>query len=1178
MKKIKYLTLFVIIITKLNSQIASRCVQEPGSISTSTSECYFPPFSETHNVISNFVPNSNSPTLVYKVNFIFPYDPAQVNVYYYASMSTLYSGCTLTIANLNNYFNSLGNIPCWLPVLNPSPLVPNPKIQFVLNNVYKPASSLANNLAFWSNQTELNNLTYPNDNAITVIFCPYTFTTNLTGGADVPDRGLIRYHYTMGGPLYAGQDLGGPLLAHELAHAVAALPDHYTTNTVIPSSMPPPYNPLNQSLPTYGAYFADDSPNDILASYSCYTPTNPTNPYSNNNLMGNSFCREHLSAKQIASFHYLVAAGATSKYLQNSNFIYPPLFPNAPSTILSGNQTITNDIFFKKIIVPNGSTITVQNAKVLATDLDSKIIIEPGAILRLINVQVGSSLDLKWRGIEVWGNPYLPQTNANQGALVLLNSCISNAEKGILVGKTDNSGNLTGMHGGGIVESISSNFFNNINHVTFDFLSGVSVASSNNQNRSLFRQTTFKSEKKIYEKETSITFVELNNTRRLRFLSCQFDLVGLNPKNISVFGIKGNNSSLEIQPYAGGTAPAIQAYLFDHFIYLTNCFGNNLIQDNIIYGQKSIYISNGNYDKIVRNQFNIVNHPYNLTTNPRSAIYLDNCKNYKIENNYIFSFQKNNSYGIVVNNSGPYPNKIYNNQVVSTFFGIWCQNQNYDPNSLNYDGLVLNCNDFSNLDYNAGVMEFGGFNNTGIAKFQGDPTDPDNGTRNTYNSPSCGDENKFYIYAPISNPPQVQHYNYQNPQFRITPQPACSNFNEIIDISTIPAPPLKDLYCSNTSTLPAGRTFHTGQISLLQNTNNSLESAYNSNLDNGNTQNLLTLINSNASPGQVKNQLMAAPYLSDTVLISYFKKISTSPGHAKQVHEKNAPVSDKVWQTIVERNYPTGIFNQMQSEQNSSSTSPKDMAIGNKSIVKNNLSYEIMHKSMSILNDSTINLIDKRDSLSSLIQLNQTENQTRQLIELDINLGLFGQAREKIVNYINNATNLTEQQYGNFMLNYINILNNPTKMSNFNSSQPEYELINNAAHTENHPCNLTAKGLLNYYNKTFYNELYLTPNINSGSRFGKNQNESSEAFYNYQSDFIIFPNPANTKLFLKIKNSGLTKLMLYNVTGQIMVTKILDSKELEEFDVTHLPNGIYLVTLYNYNNELLKSKKLIIEH
>jgi len=654
-------------------------VQTTSSALIQINDCVSPPTSETQNIISNFIPNSNSPTLVFKVNFIFPYDPTQINIFYGASMPTLYSGCALTISNLNTYFNTLGNNACWLPVLNPSPLVPNPKIQFVLNNVYKPASALANDLAFWYDNAERDSITYQSDNAITVIFCPYTNSTNLTGGADVPGLGFIRYHYLAAGNTYTGNDLGGQLLAHEMGHAIGRLPDQYNlTNTVIPSSMPPPYDPVFSPLPTHGAYFADDSPKDILAYYSCYNPLDPTNIFSNNNLMGNSFCREHLSAKQIASFHYLVAAGITSKYLQNSNMVYPPLHPNAISTILIGNQTITNDILFKKIIIQSGSTITVQNANILATDLDSKIIIEPGAILRLINVKVGSYLDLKWNGIEVWGNPYLPQTNSNQGALVLLNSCISNAEKGVLVGKTDNNGLLTGIHGGGIVESISSNFFNNINHVTFDFLSGVSVAASNNQNRSLFRQTTFKSYKQIYEQKSSITFIELNNTRRLRFLSCQFDLVGSNPNNISIIGIKGNNSSVEIQPYAG-TAPSIYAFSFDHFVYLTNCFGNNLIQDNTISSQKGIYISNGNYDKIVRNEFNIADHPYNGTTNPRSAIYLDNCKNYKVENNKIYSYQKSNSFGIVVNNSGPYPNKIYNNEVLETFFGIWCQNQNYDP-------------------------------------------------------------------------------------------------------------------------------------------------------------------------------------------------------------------------------------------------------------------------------------------------------------------------------------------------------------------------------------------------------------------------------------------------------------------------------------------------------------------
>ncbi|MBI4929701.1 MAG: SBBP repeat-containing protein [Bacteroidetes bacterium] len=86
--------------------------------------------------------------------------------------------------------------------------------------------------------------------------------------------------------------------------------------------------------------------------------------------------------------------------------------------------------------------------------------------------------------------------------------------------------------------------------------------------------------------------------------------------------------------------------------------------------------------------------------------------------------------------------------------------------------------------------------------------------------------------------------------------------------------------------------------------------------DNGNTQALLTLINSNTPPGQIKNQLIASSPLSDTVLITTINS-SLPPGHKKDVLKANVPFTDKVDNAISQSSLPAGTKNEVMNAANS---------------------------------------------------------------------------------------------------------------------------------------------------------------------------------------------------------------------------------------------------------------------
>jgi hypothetical protein len=99
--------------------------------------------SQNDAVVSNYIPNASMPMLYYRVNFIFVDDPNQNSIYSGIPQSQIAADAANVVALMNSWFSTCGSIPATKPSPNPSPLVANPKIQLVLNNVYFESSPLS---------------------------------------------------------------------------------------------------------------------------------------------------------------------------------------------------------------------------------------------------------------------------------------------------------------------------------------------------------------------------------------------------------------------------------------------------------------------------------------------------------------------------------------------------------------------------------------------------------------------------------------------------------------------------------------------------------------------------------------------------------------------------------------------------------------------------------------------------------------------------------------------------------------------------------------------------------------------------------------------------------------------------------------------------------------------------
>ncbi len=77
------------------------------------------------------------------------------------------------------------------------------------------------------------------------------------------------------------------------------------------------------------------------------------------------------------------------------------------------------------------------------------------------------------------------------------------------------------------------------------------------------------------------------------------------------------------------------------------------------------------------------------------------------------------------------------------------------------------------------------------------------------------------------------------------------------------------------------------------------------------------------------------------------------------------------------------------------------------------------------------------------------------------------------------------------------------------------------------------------------------------------------------TDINVYPNPANTAVYVNANNYETLVLKLYDVMGHLVIDKVLASKE--KIDIQNLSNGIYIYKLY-HNEQELKVGKLIITH
>lgn len=716
--------------------------------------------------------------------------------------------------------------------------------------------------------------------------------------------------------------------------------------------------------------------------YQNYSPTNvPTSCC----LFNSGFTKDAFTAVTSSSF-----PSTTQIWTPNHN-PFGGTQSNSVSTV-----TIRN-----KLTIPAGYTITISGMSFQFAPRVNSNPQEPGANVVIekwdaIHPNQGGKLILNnsiftsyngcgtgmWEGIEVRGDKTQPQSSSSgskQGWLVLQNnSVVENAFMGAVTARTNTSfPNLSYNQNssGGIIQASNSVFRNNKVGVSF-----LPYTDSQNllHNYSRFSKCKFITTSFALNDPSAIfsVFVVMIRTEGIIFYGNNFE----NSRNVIIateipqngIGIFSYGSGFQVLPQCNNIfCTSYTANIFKNLSYGIQAWQTNSV--NTFKVDKTVFSGNHagillnfiNYATISNNTFNVLEYSSLDSPGPSYGIYLNNCTGYQVEGNQ-FAYQiggppssnYDGTYGMVVNNSGPYSNLIYRNTFHQIYIGTQAQRKNCHTQTQNIPtndyGLEFRCNSF---DFHAiGLYDIVEPNGC-IDYYQGYAAS---------NCSTCPANNKFShlnaeniidLYLDPSGPYSM-NYTHPIPYPSYYPLYKPYGTSNVFYTDNGTAPPIcppSPVFCYN-----CRRTSITSDVQqLLQ-----LQSL----IDGGITSTLIADINGNMSPGQLKTELLQySPYLSDQVLIAYINMADVPPGNLKEVLVANSSLRPAVIAAynLIAASLPNGIQTNIQAVQ--IGTSPLDKLLGQISGVQSDKNLQVDALIRDFLTDTT--LTNGLDSVQMVLKI-----------------------------------------------------------------------------------------------------------------------------------------------------------------------------------------------------------------
>ncbi|MCO5260161.1 MAG: T9SS type A sorting domain-containing protein [Crocinitomicaceae bacterium] len=928
------------------------------------------------------------------------------------------------------------------------------------------------------------------------------------------------------------------------------------------------------TIPIYGNHLTDDPSNYNQNLLAYNLPNQIDNQDYNSIFNGNLYCC--IDNKNYDMYNYSASSGTW----------------NGSSPIAPGSSSIT---IKEELRIPAGVSLTINNMT-LEFAPGARLVIENGTsgsqggklILNGTTLTVDDRCDTNtmWLGVEVWGNTTAAQgsvLNSSQGVFRMYNnSKIEHAEIGVLISRRNETNGVpistsyNGNFNGGVFIAENSSFYNCWIGTMFQSygvaatnLSRISSCNYtwNGQLRDLtktphvhlgivqcnkiyvtatkFNQNT----PSIYTNKNKwgIGILALNSDFAVSS-SCSTILpIGQDCSEANTIRSEFNNLTTGVGVLNGNNKP---------FTVLRNEF------TNCLYGVTSATAKN---QKISRNNFFI--HEDNAIQT--WGISVKNGTGYEIAENKLQSMTGaiDQTYGIIIDNSGEDKNEVYKNFFVDLYVGTQAQNVNgkvYVPGTNNISqGLRYNCNTFKSFIEKADIAVAV---NSRIDYEQGRVGGSSiNEARNSNTA-----RNEF-SYTPLATDiflstgsQQVNYYHLANPghaPLTYTNTPPIAVYPALQTWGSAP------LYADNFTCLTKyPSTWPPIVFSFPFGNSIKIDSLYNL-VDGGKSSYLLGLIETQPTSSFTFNELMdASPYLSDTVLTNYIYS-KASNNYLKDVLIQNSKLTGVVWDTLKASSRPSGLKDNIAWYQGGVSAMQElyeAIKINEDRLMDAQQVYIY-----SILDDTT--LVSKNDTLVKYLELCRGETYKKQLLNV----------YSSMQNQTKFDSLLTVITLPKYMKEYYKIVYQLDKKGDWITAIEQDSTILNdliaLSQKDNVEIASNAATILDIYYGN-YSNFELLPLVNTPKSLVIHNGNSSEENVEKQSGFMVFPNPSHGTVTVQFSEMDVQTaiVQLVDLSGKELFTQKFTNSKNAELDLSSIKKGTYLLKI-EVDGHLTSSQLLILE-
>lgn len=823
------------------------------------------------------------------------------------------------------------------------------------------------------------------------------------------------------------------------------------------------------------------------------------------------------------------------------------------------------------LIIEPAATLTIRDNLYVPTGC--KIIVKRGGILLVDGGKITSACGEMWQGIEVWGDPTLSSNETNQGKVIVMNEgTIENAECGIKTVKMVESGGFSDpdlAYAGGIVQTLHAKFINNKTAISY-FKYPATGYSYVYSGFNYF--SDFETNESYIGGSSPDNFIIMSDINKVKYKACTFK--NNHPQHHYGSGIYSINSQYIMESHETGST--VENCIFEDLnygIYGLSTTPNRfpeILKAEFNNNFKGIYFSGITLSKVWDCVF--TTSPYN---SGGYGLYLDGCKNYRIEGNSFLQTAQD-AIGIIVNDTRPTEGElIYRNDFHDMTYGIIAQNRNRNRNNT---GLVLKCNEYDNTHWNEVVICKLPIINAehGIAPSQGAyGSAPDAPAGNLFsNTGPAGVATD--IYNDANN---ITYYYHFGQDERLYPE-----FHTPIKVNPIPDyAPWNQFSCIPTNEGSSG-----GQVSESELMEELAVSAFKVDSiqgvisilkDGGSTEDMKWEVDMSTPPEtyEVYNELMNnSPYISDTVMEAAIEKEAVLPNvmiRDVMVANPHNAKNEELMTKIEERSEPMPEYMKAQIQQGRSLVSAFEDLQSEYAFYKQKRK-DVYNLLVETYLTDTVNPGAALDSLEWLLAGEHNLTAKYQQAALSMEKGAWSAGLE-LLNDIPQQFNMTEEEAAeNDQIEELYSMMAQLAAEGKTMMDASSAQINELADME-----VSKTGTSSVYSRNIlidldamdYEEPILLPDAYKSADIQQEQEllKQTLAEHHYLK---VFPNPAGDYLIvehnLELENKG-AYIAISNIKGETMRQIQLTGKHNQlAVDIKGLESEVYIATLFNDNNEI----------